>query len=97
MNSIGWEVFNFAFWLGGLAAVAFYWPRGVIGGRFVAIMFALGVALCVVDLVTYQARDGLPFVPLWWAITLFAFRGPRILTPPSPPEVGPASRAFQKH
>ncbi|MGE3076934.1 MAG: hypothetical protein AB7N24_17035 [Dehalococcoidia bacterium] len=97
MDSIGWELFNFALWFGGLGAVGVYWRRGVIGGRFVAIMFILGLALCALDLLSYHARNGQPFVYLWWTVTMVAFRGPRNVAPPTSPKVGPASRAFQKH
>lgn len=95
MDSLGWELVNFAFWLGGLALLAFYWRRGIIRGRFVAFIFFIGVALCIVDFLTYEARNGAPLVYGWWAVAVWAFRGPRNKTPAGPPAVGPASRAFQ--
>ncbi len=95
MDSLGWEFFNFAFWFGTLGMLGYFWRTGRIGGRFVATMFFLGVALCVVDFLTYEARNGAPFVYGWWAVAMQAFRGPRNITPPTSPQVGPASRAFE--
>ena len=95
MDSLGWEIFNFAFWFGTLGTVGYFWRTRRIGGRFVATMFFLGIVLCVVDFLTYEARGGWSIVLAWWPVALFAFRGPRNTAPAGPPEVGPASRAFQ--